>query len=558
MKLVLASALFAVVAACGDNKPSTIIDAAPGGDGMADATPDAPDGTTVLRTTLSGFQENPPVEAMARGVGVLGVNEAKTEITVEISFSDLDLATVTAAHIHLGKPGINGPVIFTLAAGAITSPFTKTVTVADFSAGGNVNTFDDAVQAVLDGGTYVNVHTTANMGGAVRGHIGRATIKAIASSAQENPPVVAASSAVATLTLNDTQDAIDVSVDTEGLVDGTAAHIHLGGVGHNGPVLFPLGAAPLADPIVVTLAEADLTPATGVADMKAAVDAILSGRTYANVHTTANMGGELRAQLGAVTLRSTLTPGQETANVTSTAKGRAFVTIDAEQTRVTTNVTFEGLTDTTAAHIHVGPLDVNGPPIFTLGAAGVTSPINKALVEADLTAQTGAATFAAAVNAILTGNTYVNVHTAANTGGEIRGQVGRAILSAPTMTGSKQRPVVVSPGGTGNAAILIAGDQRSVSATFTYTLPLAAQATGADIRIGNTMVDTADAPVLFESAAAFASPSTFLFTSADLKTSTGVANMADAIGKLLDQGTFANIRSELNPNGELRDQIVAP
>jgi CHRD domain-containing protein len=51
--------------------------------------------------------------------------------------------------------------------------------------------------------------------------------------------------------------------------------------------------------------------------------------------------------------------------------------------------------------------------------------LTKSLTSANFTpdAANGIITFADAVTAILNGNTYINVHTQANLGGEIRGQL---------------------------------------------------------------------------------------------------------------------------------------
>ena len=65
----------------------------------------------------------------------------------------------------------------------------------------------------------------------------------------------------------------------------------------------------------------------------------------------------------------------------------------------------------TAAHLHQAAAGVNGPVIVPLAAAGANS-------------FTGSQVLTAAQAAALTSaGTYVNVHTAANPGGEIRGQV---------------------------------------------------------------------------------------------------------------------------------------
>ena len=75
------------------------------------------------------------------------------------------------------------------------------------------------------------------------------------------------------------------------------------------------------------------------------------------------------------------------------------------------------------------------------GPGAFPATLSKTLTSADLDPTFAAAgsTFADAVNAILSGNAYINVHTAANVGGEIRGQlpvpVPTQVLTPNVMTG---------------------------------------------------------------------------------------------------------------------------
>lgn len=109
------------------------------------------------------------------------------------------------------------------------------------------------------------------------------------------------------------------------------------------------------------------------------------------------------------TYKATLAPG---AGITSGGSGMGEFTYDPATMTLTYNVTYEGLSGpAAAAHIH-GPAEPGGnaPPVVPFPSAA--SPI------------TGTATLTEAQAAELAaGKYYVNVHTAANRGGEIRGQI---------------------------------------------------------------------------------------------------------------------------------------
>ena len=134
------------------------------------------------------------------------------------------------------------------------------------------------------------------------GSVGITTVNAVLSGAQEVPPIISAASGSATVTIDAARANINVTTTTQGFATPvTASHIHFGPTGTNGSVLFSLFAAPgvLPATLAKNLTSVDFTPAAanGVITFADAVNAILSGNTYINVHTQANLGGEIRGQL---------------------------------------------------------------------------------------------------------------------------------------------------------------------------------------------------------------------------------------------------------------------
>jgi CHRD domain len=106
----------------------------------------------------------------------------------------------------------------------------------------------------------------------------------------------------------------------------------------------------------------------------------------------------------------TLTGDQEVPSVTSAGTGIGTIRVDADKS-VHGSVTTKGIVGT-AAHIHEAPAGKNGPVVIPLAKAGdtYTVPANAKLTDAQF-------------RSFKTGDLYINVHTAANPNGEIRGQL---------------------------------------------------------------------------------------------------------------------------------------
>jgi predicted small secreted protein len=107
--------------------------------------------------TLSGANEVPPVSTTASGSGTVKVTSERS-VSGKISVTGM---TATAAHIHEGAAGSNGPVIV---------PFTKTGD-NQFEAPAGAKMTEAQYAAYKAGRTYVNVHSARNPGGEVRAQL---------------------------------------------------------------------------------------------------------------------------------------------------------------------------------------------------------------------------------------------------------------------------------------------------------------------------------------------------------------------------------------------------
>jgi hypothetical protein len=112
-----------------------------------------------------------------------------------------------------------------------------------------------------------------------------------------------------------------------------------------------------------------------------------------------------------VNLKAAMNASSEVPPTSSSGSGTLTATYDTATKKLSWKGSYSGLTGpATAAHFHEGEPGKNG---------GVIVPINPAASPFE-----GSATLTDAQAAdLLAGKWYVNVHTAANKGGEIRGQV---------------------------------------------------------------------------------------------------------------------------------------
>jgi hypothetical protein len=428
--------------------------------------------------------------------------------------------------------GTNGGVLINLAA------YAGPANGAAGTFSGVIVLTDPQKAQVLSGLTYVNVHTGANPGGEIRGQIAPVLMQVDLSGANERPtPVNTPGQGLGTLTL--VGNTLNLNLTYSGLTaPASASHIH-------GPATLDGFAG-----VLVNLA-GNVDGAFGtsgslsgpVALTPSQLGHVINGRTYINVHTGTNPGGEIRGQIlakpSAVPLSAWLSGlAERPTPVTNSAAGSATFLLEGE--RLTFNVQYESLSGTaTGAHIH-GPAAASGSAAVLVDL----SPYNGPGFGSNGTLSGSVKLTPAQRNQLLGGLAYVNVHTAANPGGEVRGQIAPALMMAH-LSGANERPTSNNSPGTGLGVLALTGSTLSFVVAYEDLTNLA---TGAHIHGPSSLFGTAGVQLDLGpfNGGAFGT-SGFLSGSATLN--------SDQIGYLVDGLTYFNLHTSSNPNGEIRGQI---
>lgn len=133
--------------------------------------------TFTLTATLTGAGETPApgINTGAFGTAVVTVDMAARTVTYRVDVFNMP-SGVTASHIHVGPAGTAGPVIVNFAPPVNASndfSYSGTVPEAQFllRPDQGIRSGEDALQAILGNNSYVNVHSSVNAGGEVRGQL---------------------------------------------------------------------------------------------------------------------------------------------------------------------------------------------------------------------------------------------------------------------------------------------------------------------------------------------------------------------------------------------------
>ncbi|HZI30188.1 MAG TPA: CHRD domain-containing protein [Gemmatimonadaceae bacterium] len=139
-----------------------------------DEDPNGPPDTNTFEASLTGAQEVPPVTtpATASATFISSTSGATTTIQYTVTVTGNLSGPVTAAHIHgPAGTGVNANPIVTLTVSNTTGR-TGVLVSGSFTTTGNASvTMAQLLTHMLAGNTYVNLHTTANPNGEIRGQI---------------------------------------------------------------------------------------------------------------------------------------------------------------------------------------------------------------------------------------------------------------------------------------------------------------------------------------------------------------------------------------------------
>lgn len=134
-----------------------------------------------MTATLTGGEETTATAGVlgiltgAVGTATVSVDAANEEIAVTLQLFNFATGT-TAGHIHVAPRGVAGPVVinFPIPTGRTGDlPLSFRVGPAAFVARPEIGivTFQDAVQAIVGGGAYVNIHSSQFPAGEIRGQL---------------------------------------------------------------------------------------------------------------------------------------------------------------------------------------------------------------------------------------------------------------------------------------------------------------------------------------------------------------------------------------------------
>ncbi len=345
-------------------------------------------------------------------------------------------------------------------------------------------------------------------------------------------------SGVAGFMLNNTRDTLYMNFSATGLSGNiTGFHIHEGTDKQNGPVILDLDAGLVGNYAQARIA---LTPAL--------LTKFIKSQVYLAVHTTANPNGEIRGQIKLESdfgYYTEMDGAQQVPMNPTLSKGVAALNLSLDGKRLEIKVVANALSGVIqGAHLHKGAVGTNGGLLVDLSS----------LIAADSTSMFGTIEIDDSIKSVFqsyvkSGLVYLNIHTANNPNGEIRGQ----IKYDQNLRFDARIDTTQITGNLASVSSAIGVAKLSLNTTFD-TLRYYFVVTNLTGAIAATHIHNAepnmDGGVVYEfpSSAINGNVVSGMWTKTDGLTNT-------LVNQLLYGNLYIAVHTALNPNGELRGQI---
>ena len=470
----------------------------------------------LVAARLWGNSEVPAVTTDALGVATITFNDDYTKATVNATVANLS-SDFMGAHIHKGKPGENGAVVFNLSSNYVDGRIEATI---------NVTKQD--VADFINGNFYINVHTANNPGGEIRGNLGveaaESFMTVLKSSADTSNT---AAMGVAMMHYTSNTNVLEVNF----LASGDAGEIKT--------LSLMMGSG---DSATVVANWSDALDYNRV-DVKIQAGDYIAALRSGGLYLVAGDGSETKAwgqltKVSGIAFDAWMNGAQEAPSNDGFGLGlvAGYVTSDLSMVSLA-SVGYKYSGALTGAHFHAGALGAAG---------GVVVNFTSAIKGTSVVTSSPVAINAATLGNILSGDIYFNVHTARYPGGEVRGQIYRIARDGYAYN-LCQNQEVTKPTGTTNEAgsgmLAFNRDYDEMHVMVTVN-KLSSAFMGAHIHNGAPGVN---GPVVFSMTDKWSNNGTFFYTT---------DGFTPELAAMIQSGmAYVNVHTANNAGGELRGQV---
>ena len=261
----------------------------------------------------------------------------------------------------------------------------------------------------------------------------------------------------------------------------------------------------------------------------------------------------LAASAGNTEFEADLDPGQETAVVDSKGEGEAEFTVKRNKIRF--ELEWEDLTSgAVAAHIHCAAAGVDGAVGVTLlsEAKGTDGKVKGSFSAPDPGNGCGWASLNDVLTAMVTGNAYVNVHTANFLPGEIRGQIAPEDLEFEADLDPGQEVQAVVSDGEGEAEFTLRRDKVRFKLEWD---DLTSSAVAAHIHCAPAGSNGDVGVTLLAETKGTDGKVKGSFRAPDAGNACGWLTLSDVLAAMVTGNAYVNVHTTNFPGGEIRGQI---